>query len=94
MILIIITKIQKVTNGEDIYEIEVIKNKVLEGYEKGKQAHYIAYSPERIGYNTITIYILFPTLNTNGGERTAFIAVGIRGKYGYLDMGIMNNGTG
>ena len=94
LISLIITKIPKITNSEDIYEIEIIKNKYLEGYGKGKQAHYIAYSPERAGFNGLTTYILFPSLNTNEGKRTAFIAVGIRGKYGYLDMGIMNNGTG
>ena len=94
LILLIIIKFEKGLSSEDLYETEVIKNKVFEGYEKGKGAYYIAYSPYRSGYTEITSYVILPTyIYTNGGKRTAFISFGVQGKYGYIDMGIMNSGN-
>ena len=93
LILLIIIKFEKGLSSEDLYETEVIKNKVFEGYEKGKGAYYIAYSPYRSGYTEITSYVILPTyIYTNGGKRTAFISFGVQGKYGYIDTGIMNSG--
>lgn len=95
LILVIIIKIKEGLTSEDIYQTEIIKNKILDGCEKGKKAYYIAYSPYMTGINYFAFYIYLPTsLNTNEGKRKAFIAGGILGKYGYLDMGITNSGDG
>ena len=95
LIILIITKIQVGNNSEDIYETEIIKNKILYDYKKGSGAYYIAYSPFRDDYNRITSYVRLPTfVETNDGKRDGFISFGIQGQYGYIDMGIMNSGKG
>ena len=95
LIILIITKIQACNNSEDIYETEIIKNKILYDYKKGSGAYYIAYSPFRNDYSIVTSYVRLPTkIETNNGKRTGFISFGIQGQYGYIDMGIMNSGNG
>ena len=95
LIILIITKIQVGNNSEDIYETEIIKNKILYDYKKGSGAYYIAYSPFRDDYNRITSYVRLPTfIETNEGKREGFISFGIQGQYGYIDIGIMNSGKG
>ena len=96
LILIIITTIiRDVYNFEDIYETEIIKNKILYEPKKGSGAYYIAYSPFRDDYTCITSYVRLPTfVETNDGKRDGFISFGIQGQYGYIDMGIMNSGKG
>ena len=95
LIILIITKIQVGNNSEDIYETEIIKNKILYDYKKGSGAYYIVYSPFRDDYNRITSYVRLPTfIETNEGKRDGFISFGIQGQYGYIDMGIMNSGKG
>ena len=95
LIILIITKIQVGNNSEDIYETEIIKNKILYDYKKGSGAYYIAYSPFRDDYTRVTSYVRLPTfVETNGGKRDGFISFGIQGQYGYIDMGIMNSGKG
>ena len=92
ILFFILLIIQKVTLSDNIYDIEFIKNNISTEYKKGIGAYYIVYSPYRTGYTIITSYIKLPTsLNTNNGKRTAFISFGIQGKYGYIDMGIMNS---
>ena len=94
LIILITVKIE-VNNSEDIYETEIIKNKILYDYKKGSGAYYIAYSPFRDDYNRITSYVRLPTfIETNDGKRDGFISFGIQGQYGYIDMGIMNSGKG
>jgi len=94
ILFFILLIIQKVTLSDNIYDIEFIKNNISTEYKKGIGAYYIVYSPYRTGYTIITSYIKLPTsLNTNNGKRTAFISFGIQGKYGYIDMGIMNSGN-
>ena len=95
LLFFIIITFKKVETSEDIYETEIIKNRTFEGYEKGKGAYYIAYSPYRTGFTLVSTYIQLPSslsLNTTKGRRNAFISLGIQGKYGYIDMGIMNTG--
>jgi len=95
LIILIITKIQACNNSEDIYETEIIKNKILYENKKGSGAYYIAYSPFRDDYNRVTSHVRLPTkIETNNGTRTGFISFGIQGQYGYIDMGIMNSGNG
>ena len=95
LILLIFIKIQEGSSSEDIYETEIIKNKILDGCEKDNRAYYIAYSPYITSINKFALYIYLPTsLNTNEGKRNAIIACGILGKYGFLDMGIINSGKG
>ena len=95
LILLIIIKIQEGSSSEDIYETEIIKNKILDGCERDNRAYYIAYSPYITSINKFALYIYLPTsLNTNEGKRNAIIACGILGKYGFLDMGIINSGKG
>ena len=95
LIILIITKIQVGNNSEDIYETEIIKNKILYDYKKGSGAYYIAYSPFRDDYTRVTSYVRLPTfVETNDGKRDGFISFGIQGQYGYIDMGIMNSGKG
>ena len=95
MLILITTKIQVGNNSEDIYETEIIKNKILYDYKKGSGAYYIAYSPFRDDYTRVTSYVRLPTfVETNDGKRDAFISFGIQGQYGYIDIGIMNSGKG
>ena len=95
LIILIITKIQVGNNSEDIYETEIIKNKILYDYKKGSGAYYIAYSPFRDDYTRVTSYVRLPTfVETNDGKREGFISFGIQGQYGYIDIGIMNSGKG
>ena len=94
LIILITVKIEG-NNSEDIYETEIIKNKILYDYKKGSGAYYIAYSPFRDDYNRITSYVRLPTfVETNDGKRDGFISFGIQGQYGYIDIGIMNSGKG
>ena len=94
LIILITVKIEG-NNSEDIYETEIIKNKILYDYKKGSGAYYIAYSPFRDDYTRVTSYVRLPTfVETNDGKRDAFISFGIQGQYGYIDMGIMNSGKG
>ena len=95
LIILISTKIQACNNSEDIYETEIIKNKILYDYKKGSGAYYIAYSPFRDDYTRVTSHVRLPTkIETNNGKRTGFISFGVQGQYGYIDMGIMNSGKG
>ena len=95
LIILISTKIQACNNSEDIYETEIIKNKILYENKKGSGAYYIAYSPFRDDYTRVTSHVRLPTkIETNNGKRTGFISFGIQGQYGYIDMGIMNSGNG
>jgi len=95
LIILISTKIQVSNNSEDIYETEIIKNKILYDIKKGSGAYYIAYSPFRDDYNRVTSYVRLPTsIETNNGTRTGFISFGVQGQYGYIEMGIMNSGKG
>jgi len=95
LIILIITKIQACNNSEDIYETEIIKNKILYDYKKGSGAYYIAYSPFRDDFIDVTSFVRLPTkIETNNGTRTGFISFGVQGQYGYIDMGIMNSGKG
>ena len=94
LILLIIISNEKEEISEDIYETEIIKNKFFEGYGKGKGAYYIAYSPYSSGFTSAITYIELPSsfsLNATKGKRKAFISLGIQGKYGYIDIGIMNS---
>ena len=94
-LILIITTIQKGITLLDNNEVEVIKGEVWEGYKKDIGAYYIAYSPYSDNYSRITSYVKLPfSVETNGGKRIAFISFGVLGKYGYIEMGIMNNGTG
>ena len=94
LIILITVKIEG-NNSEDIYETEIIKNKILYDYKKGSGAYYIAYSPFRDDYTRVTSYVRLPTfVETNDGKRDGFISFGIQGQYGYIDMGIMNSGKG
>ena len=95
LILLIFIKIQESSTSEDIYETEIIKNKILDGCEKDNRAYYIAYSPYITSISAFAFYIHLPTsLSTNEGKRNAIIVGGILGKYGFLDMGIINSGKG
>ena len=51
---------------EDIIDdVEVLKNRVWEGYETKVGAHYYAYSPYLVGYSIVTSFITLPShLNT------------------------------
>ena len=81
--------------SQGIDDAEVIKKEVWPGYETGGGAYYIAYSPYRTGFSTVTSYISLPTsLNTNNGKRNAYISFGVLGISGFIDMGIMNDGAG
>lgn len=83
------------TNEDIIDDAKLIKNRVWEGYEKNTGAHYYVYSPYKTGYSKITSYIQLPySLNTNNGERNAYISFGVLGLYGSIDIGIMNSGNG
>lgn len=76
-------------------DAETIKNGVWSDYETNHGAYYYAYSPYSTAYSKVTSYIyLPPSLNTNGGNRNAFISFGILGYNGFIDMGIMNSGEG
>ena len=95
LIILIITKIQACNNSEDIYETEIIKNKILYENKKGSGAYYIAYSPFRDDFIDVTSFVRLPTkIETNNGTRTGFISFGVQGQYGFIDMGIMNSGNG
>ena len=92
--IIITITIPKIIYSEEIDDVVVIKNKVEPNYKKGIGAYYIAYSPYSIGYDKITTWIDLPSLNTNDGKRKAFISLGVEGKNGYIEMGIVNSGEG
>lgn len=85
-----------VLNEEDIIDdVEVLKNRVWEGYETKVGAHYYAYSPYLVGYSIVTSFITLPShLNTRSGSRNAYISFGVLGLYGSIDLGIMNSGNG
>ena len=73
----------------------VIKNRVWEGYETNIGAHYYAYSPYSTEYSTVTTFVKLPKkLNVNGGQRKAFISLGVLGLRGSIGLGIVNFGNG
>ena len=88
--------IQSLLNEKDIIDdVEVLKNRVWEGYETKVGAHYYAYSKYLVGYTEVTSFINLPEkLNTNNGKRNAYISFGVLGLNGAIDMGIMNSGSG
>ena len=94
-LIFIFIQVQKGINSLNIYEAEAVKGKVWEKYRKDLGTYYIAYSPYSKEYTRITSFVTLPySVETKGGKRNAFISFGILGKYGYIDMGIMKNGTG
>ena len=92
--IIITITIPKIIYSEQIDDVVVLKNRVLPNYKKGIGAYFIAYSPYNIGYDEITTWVDLPSLNTNDGKRKAFISLGVEGKNGYIEMGIVNSGEG
>ena len=89
LILIFLLKIL----GQDIDDVKYIKNdKALYDPEKNAGAHYYAYSPYSTGYSKITSYIQLPS-SLNNGNRNAYIAFGVYGLNGGIDIGIRNTGT-
>ena len=94
-ILIYFSLISFALNEDVIDDVEVLKNRVWEGYETKVGAHYYAYSPYITGYSKVTSYIILPDkVNTNNGARNAYISFGVLGLYGSIDTGIMNAGKG
>ena len=101
-ILLLITKIlidfrnSKEKEYIDIIDDSVIlKNMVWDGYETKVGAHYYVYSFYTTENTQVQALIKLPdSINTNYGQRNAYISLGILGLFGGINIGLINSGTG
>lgn len=92
---LILISIFLIVFGDDKDDVVVLKNRAWEGYQTNIGAHYYAYSPYTTEYSIVTSFIKLPNkINTNGGNRKAYISLGVLGLHGSIELGIVNSGKG
>jgi hypothetical protein len=62
--------------------------------EQNKGAHYYAFSDYGTAYQGLFVNVKLPTEFNSAGRRTGFLAVGLYGSLGGVDLGLRNDGTG
>ena len=80
---------------DNIDDPVILKNAIWDGYETNVGAHYYAYTSYSTEYTQVKGLIKLPdSINTNYGQRNAYISFGILGISGGINIGLINSGTG
>lgn len=62
--------------------------------EQNKGAHYYVFSAYGTAYKGLFVNVKLPTAFNTAGQRVGFLAVGLYGYLGGVDLGLRNDGTG
>lgn len=62
--------------------------------EQNKGAHYYAFSPYNTAYTELFVNVKLPTAFNNANRRNGYLAVGLYGSLGGVDLCLQNTGTG
>lgn len=92
---LILISIFLIVFGDDKDDVLVLKKRAWEGYQTNIGAHYYTYSPYTTEYSiVINLIKLSNKIITNGGNRKAYISLGVLGLHGVIELGITNSGKG
>lgn len=86
----------KEDNKIDIIDDQfILKNKIYGICETKVGAHYYAYTPYSTEYSKVSGLIKLPeSINTNYGQRNAYISFGVLGINKGINIGLINSGKG